>query len=359
VIWPIMLGLIFFSGTLEWGMRPEPLAFLFLLLGVAFLLRAPAHNLFAVSFFFSMSGAMVPQAGLFAAPLLVASLVTGRVRQATWAQRCQDLLLFVSGILATAVLFYLSIEGHWTDFLSDFRNHLHIGMGVQYSRLDILLSYIHWMSFGFEWLRAISMAGALFLILLALRSHGTWHFKFYLIALLIGVFATVVLSIPGESRLHFLLNMLCLTLAISLPLWHRGVVGQTRLLPIVLATLSLLPVLPGIAADFLRERDNRHEIQRDLRSFEGRPVYCDSAAAWFVFDWQLPGALQSLQLTNKFASIPFRPGAITIVPESDLNNRPLRLFGRTFRSTSLNSRSWRILQASPEPPKSSSPMTSK
>ena len=357
-VWPFVLGLIFFVGTLEWGMRPEPLAFLFLLLGLAFLLKAPAHNLFVVSFLLSMAGGMVPQAGLFAAPLLLVSLGSKLMSDEAWAKRGKDLLLFVSGLLLTAGLFHLSIGGHWTDFLSDFRKHLQIGTGADYSRLQILLSYLHWMTFGFEWFRTIAMGGALFLIALAFRSPQKWNAKSYLIALLIGAFGTLVVSIPGESRLHLLFNMLCVALVLSLPLWRTDSVRRSLILPVALAVIGSLSALPGIAADFLRANDNRREIQNDLRSFEGQPVYCDSAAAWFVFDWKLPQSLQSLQLTNKFASVPFRPGAVTVVAESDLNNQPLRLLGHTFRSTSLNSRRWRILPASPELSKNASPVTS-
>lgn len=356
--WPFVLGLIFFVGTLEWGMRPEPLAFLFLLLGLVFLLKAPAHNLFAVSLFLSMSGAMVPQAGLFAAPLLAVAFGSKLISDDAWTKRGKDLLLFGSGLAVTASLFHISVGGHWADFLSDFRKHLQIGTGADYTRLDILLSYLHWMTFGFEWFRTIAMVGALFLIGLAFRSSQKWQSKSYLIALLIGAFGTLVVSIPGESRLHFLFNMICLALVLSLAFWQSDAARRTLFIPVALAALGSLSALPGIAADFLRESDNRREIQKELRSFEGQHVYCDSAAAWFVFDWQLPHSLQSLQLTNKFASVPFRPGAVTIVAESELDNRPLRLLGRTFRSTSLNSRRWRILPASPEAPKSVSQATS-
>ncbi|HSI15171.1 MAG TPA: hypothetical protein VK961_24170 [Chthoniobacter sp.] len=351
-LWPLALGLIFFLGTLVWGMRPEPQSFLCLLLGVAFLLGAPLPNLFASSFFLSMAGAMSPQAGLFAAPLLVASLATGRWRDATWPERSRDLLLFASGLLVTAGLFHLSIGGQWTDFLSDFRKHLSIGVGGGQSRLDLLLSYFHWMTFGVEWLRAIAILGALVLIALALASRGKWRSKLYPIALLLGVLATLVTSIPAGYRLHLLFNGLFLAVALSLPLFRSDAIRLTWLWPAAITALCLLPALPELAAHLFRERDNRQAIQQDLLSLQGRPVYCDSAVAWFVYGWQLPGSVQSLQLTNKFALVPLRPGAVTIIPESDVNNRSLRIMGHTFRSTSLNSRTWRIVPVPAEPPKS-------
>jgi hypothetical protein len=305
-----------------------------------------------------MSGAMLPQAALFAAPLLAVALGARLRSEIGWVPRCKALFPFGCGLLLTAALFHLSIDGHWTDFLSDFRKHLQIGTAAGYSRFDILRSYLHWMTFGFEWLRTMAMVGALSLVSLALWASGKWRSKSYLIALLLGVFGTLIVTIPGEYRLHFLFNMICLALVVSLPLWPAGAVRKSRFLPFALAALFLLPSLPGIAADFLRESDNRDEIQKELRAFEGQPVYCDSAVAWFVFDWHLPPSLQSLQLTNKFASVPFRSGAINIVAESELKNRPLQLLGRTFRSTSLNSHRWRILPVSPEVPRKVSHMTS-
>jgi len=340
------------------GVRAETTAVVLLLGGCVLLLWPSRWSWFGAGLLLAATCGASPSLALYALAILLALicvLLLWRHKEPVRSrQSCY--YFFVAGFLLVSLIVVVALNRELPSFLQDMLHHSQLlSPGSMTGNLAL---YGTMLSFGLQWLKIPLIATALLLpaivVLLKPESEPMRTISAPLCwSLLMGSCVMVLTTVPLGQRLPTIELVSLIVIGLSLStrrLASRRFAIQFGVCGMIVAANVMTPL---DALTF--NKPNKVEVARVLEELSQTPherIFADDYALWWLFDWNPPPNFSSYRFSyhheEQTAPTSLKDGEVWIVPQSEIQPVPLRLFGHTFRSLPVNRNVFLILDSSIE-----------
>ena len=340
--WGVPVAVVLFAAQFRtWGLRPEGLGLTLLALGVASLCRRDLLGSFLSGAFLTASGAVVQQAGIYGALLLLVGL--GDALCGPPGVRLRRIAALGAGICLPAILFLVGIGWNLPGFLRVYKLNLNGAGGLGVSRISIVATYWQVMTGGREWVQALWMAPLTGIVAVAVFGLRDRFQRMLMAVLAVGITANLLLVQAGTYRISFIYTLIAAAAFGVLGNWRGPLPAMRPVLAFGLVGSIFVLSLPSLIGWFSQLPSNADAIRKVLAGRSYRAIYFDDDAAWYLFEWHLPDKAQSFVNSRRHSGRPAQEGELFVVRESEYRNAPVRLFGHESNGASLNCRRWELV----------------
>ncbi len=340
------------------GVRSETTAVVLLLAGCVLLLWRSRATWFFAGFVLAATCVASPVLGLYAIAivLMIICLIYIRRRDESSVSR-QPYYYFIVGFFLVSLIFVAGLNRDLLPFLRDFLHYRKLSTTTS-SVSGNAYSYAFMLSFGLQWLKIPLIAMAVLLPVIAsfheqkVDANGA-ILNWLCWALLLGSSAMVLSSFCSGHRLPTI-ELVSIPI-IGLSLTSRSFASCKLAIQLCICVMIVAANLMVPLEAFTFNRPDKTEVARVLDALSRTPherIFADDYAMWWLFDWNPPEEVSSYRLSyhhdEKKTATSLNDGEIWIIPQSEIEPEPLRLFGHTFRSLPVNRNVFLILDASIE-----------
>lgn len=337
------------------GVRSETTAVVLLLGGCGLLLWRSRATWFGAGFLLAATCCASPVLGLYAIAIVLTMIYILCARRGDESSETrQSYYYFIAGFCLIGLTFVAALNRDLLPFLRDFVHYRNLSTTTS-SVSGNAYSYAFMLSFGVQWLKVPLIAIAVVLPAIALfqkqRDDAIVAISNWLCwALLLGSLAMVLSSFCSGHRLPTI-ELMSLPV-IGLSLTNRSFASRKLALQLGVCVMIVAANLMVPLEAFSSNRPDKEEVARVLDALNSTPhkkIFADDYAMWWLFDWNPPEDLSSYRLSyhhdEKKTATSLNEGEIWIIPQSEIDPKPLRLFGHTFHSQPVNRNVFLILDS--------------